>query len=76
MQPLVLYVKFTCPFCTKVLNFIKENSIDIPLVDVTKDNNRDQLIELGGKAMVPCLFIEGKALYESDDIIIYLKNNY
>jgi glutaredoxin 3 len=76
MPPLVLYVKFTCPFCIKVLNFIEESSIDIPLVDVTKDNNREQLIELGGKAMVPCLFIEGKPLYESDDIITYLKNNY
>ena len=26
----------------------------------------------GGKVQVPCLFIDGKAMYESDDIIAYL----
>ncbi|MDR2716000.1 MAG: glutathione S-transferase N-terminal domain-containing protein, partial [Coriobacteriaceae bacterium] len=30
------------------------------------------LIKIGGKKQIPCLVIEGKALYESDDIIAYL----
>ncbi|KXB32941.1 hypothetical protein HMPREF3192_01310 [Atopobium deltae] len=30
------------------------------------------LAEKGGKSQVPCLFIDGEPLYESDDIIQYL----
>jgi len=30
---------------------------------------REELIRIGGKAQVPCLVIDGKALYESEEII-------
>ena len=36
---------------------------------------QDELVQLGGKSQVPCLFIDGKPLYESGDIIDWLQNN-
>lgn len=71
---LILYFKPTCRFCQKVLDFMKENGYDIPLKNVAEDEKAlDELIHLGGKKQVPCLFIDDKALYESDAIIEYLK---
>ena len=34
------------------------------------------LIRIGGMMQTPCLMIDGKAMYESDDIIEWLKENY
>lgn len=73
-----LYYKAECPFCQKVLNYMMDNCQikDVELVDIKKDNNNEDLIKRGGKDQVPCLFIDGKALYESDDIIKYFKENF
>ena len=71
---LVLYYKPTCPFCQKVLNFLEENNLDVPLKNVDEDHKaREELLHLGGKTQVPCLFIDGKPLFESGDIIDWLK---
>ena len=77
MPTLALYHRDTCGFCSKVKNFIKENNIDsINLKNITDSKESYQeLLKIGGKIQVPCLFIDGKPLYESDDIINWLKNN-
>lgn len=49
---------------------------DVELVDIKEGNNNEDLIKRGGKDQVPCLFIDGKPLYESDDIIKYFKENF
>jgi len=36
----------------------------------------DELIKIGGKSQVPCLVINGRALYESQDIIKWFDENY
>ena len=71
---LQLYKKDSCPYCQKVMAYIKEaGRTDIEMMDILEDEeNLRRLIEVGGKKQVPCLFIDGKALYESDDIIAYL----
>ena len=72
-QKLELYIMPTCPYCRKVLLYMDQNGIDLPLRDITVDpGSRDFLKREGGKVQVPCLFIDGKPLYESDDIITYL----
>ena len=38
--------------------------------------NRAELIAIGGKPQVPCLVIDGKALYESLDIIDWVRKNF
>lgn len=70
-----LYYKKTCPYCQKVLSFMKENDIEMPLVDILEGSNADELIKIGGKRQVPCLIIDGKPLYESGDIIEYLREH-
>jgi len=75
---LELYYKAECPFCQKVLNYMMDNCQikDVELVDIKERNNNEDLIKRGGKDQVPCLFIDGKPLYESDDIIKYFKENF
>ncbi len=76
MSQLTLYYKATCPYCQKVFNFLKQNNISVPLKDRdASPQNRQELINIGGKPQVPCLVIDGKALYESDDIILWLRQN-
>lgn len=73
-QALELYIMPGCPFCRKVLSYMERRDIDIPLRDITANpNDRSTLQNVGGKVQVPCLFIDGKPLYESDDIIAYLE---
>ena len=73
---LLLYFKPTCSFCRNVLDFIEKHSLSVPLKDITATADaRDELEHLGGKAQVPCLFIDGKALYESDEIIAWLEKH-
>ncbi len=71
-----LYYRKDCPFCKKVLNFATENNIKLELRDVEDDNNLNDLLNLGGKKQTPFLIDEEKniQMYESDDIIEYLKN--
>lgn len=78
MKKHVLYFKPTCPFCKKVRAFIEANEIaGIEERDIKKDPaNEAYLIEKGGKDMVPCLFIDGNPLYESEDIIDYLDQTF
>lgn len=71
---LVLYQYDACPFC----RYVKSALIDLQLTIETRDTRLDpqarrELIEKGGKSQVPCLFIDDKPLYESRDIISYLR---
>ena len=77
MYDLVLYYYPTCPYCRKVTRFIDKNDLDqIELKNINQDDEAEaELIEIGGKRQVPCLFIDGEPLYESDDIINWLKSN-
>lgn len=70
-----LYIFPTCPYCRRVLNYIEESGReDIELHDAKNDEEAARyLIENGGKYQVPCLFIDGKPMYESLDIIEWLK---
>lgn len=73
---LELFMKPSCPYCIKVMNFMSENNITIPLRDIVADESAaETLIAIGGKRQVPCLFIDGKPLYESGDIIEWLHDN-
>ncbi|MFR7760840.1 MAG: glutaredoxin family protein, partial [Peptoniphilus grossensis] len=76
MKDYKLYVGTVCRFCKKVENFMEENNIDIPLVNINEDRQAMlELMEKGGKRQVPCLYNDGEYLYESDDIIAFLKEN-
>lgn len=77
MSQLTLYHFAGCPYCAKVTNYMRQAGITLPMKDTRADpRNREELVKIGGKGQVPCLVIEGKALYESDDIVEWLKTNY
>ena len=71
---LELYKKDTCPYCQKVMSYISSaGRKDIIYRDIIEDEEAaGTLIRIGGKRQVPCLFIDGKPLYESADIIKWL----
>lgn len=73
-QDLLLYVKPGCPYCLKVLRYLDENGIRIETRNVFEGNNLQDLVAIGGKNQAPCLIIDGSPLYESDDIIAYLRS--
>ena len=70
---LTLYISNPCYFCYKVQKFLTHENISIPTKNITQDEDaRNELIEIGGRKQTPCLVIDGKAMYESDDIIVWL----
>lgn len=72
-----LYIMKTCPFCRKVIRYMYQHGIEIPLRDINEDAEaRATLERVGGKVQVPCLFIDGTPMYESDEIIAYLEENF
>lgn len=72
-----LYIMQTCPYCRKVQLFMRQHGIELPLRDINAEPAaREKLKRVGGKVQVPCLFIDGNPLYESDDIIAYLGTTF
>ncbi len=72
---LELFKYDTCPYCRRVMSFIEQQGrTDIEYCDIhASEESRARLVEVGGKQQVPCLFIDGKPLYESMDIISWLE---
>ena len=68
-----LYYSPQCPYCQKVLSYLKNSKIDIPMKNVKIDNPaRKELEEQGGYLVVPCLIVNGQAIYDDKDIIDWL----
>ena len=74
---LELFKMDTCPFCRKVFRAIEQmGRTDIEMHDINRiAEDRERLVREGGKLQVPCLFIDGRPLYESDDIVKWLMEN-
>lgn len=75
---LELFKYDTCPYCVRVMRTIDELGIkdQVEYCDIHKDQAAlERLVTVGGKRQVPCLFIDGKPLYESSDIISWLRGN-
>jgi glutaredoxin len=72
---LELFMFDTCPFCRRVLNYIDESGrTDVELHNIHKNEaDRQRLVAVGGMEQVPCLFVDGVPMYESLDIIDWLK---
>ena len=70
-----LYELERCPYCKKVMEFMDTNSIKYQKHNIEDSNEESTLIKLGGKRQVPFLYekISGLKMYESEDIIEYLK---
>ncbi|MFY0641414.1 MAG: glutathione S-transferase N-terminal domain-containing protein [Bermanella sp.] len=79
MSSFALYYYDQCPFCQMVLREVHNLPVKVELKNTLKDpQNRQDLIQGGGRATVPCLRITNESnkvqwLYESRDIVQYLK---
>lgn len=75
---LTLYMRPTCPYCHKVLEKMDELGIQAEHKDIAEAANAEELVKRGGMQQVPYLVDaeHGKEMYESDDIIAYLEENY
>jgi len=79
---LALYQFKTCPFCIKVRQEMRRLSLPIELRDAQGEGpHRQDLLQGGGRAMVPCLRIDDapggtRWLYESAEIIAYLRERF
>ena len=72
---LELFKKDSCPYCRRVMDYISTaGRTDITYKDIVESPEAEStLISVGGKRQVPCLFIDGKPMYESMDIIKWLE---
>ena len=78
-ESLELYYYPECPYCQKVLRALDEFGAanDVALKDIHADDDaRQTLVAVGGKQQVPCLFIDGDPLYESGDIVEWLRGRF
>jgi len=79
---MALYQYLACPFCVKVRRQMRRLNLNIEIRDAKGDSeNKQQLLEQGGKLQVPCLRVEepGKPvqwLYESNAINDYLAQRF
>ncbi|RXJ73260.1 glutaredoxin [Veronia nyctiphanis] len=76
-----LYHFNACPFCIKVRAAVKLMGLGLETRNIRENKQYlEELVTGGGKRQVPCLRIEEgdsvRWLYESDDIIAYLKQEY
>ena len=80
-KSLTLYQFHACPFCVKTRRTLRRLNVPVALRDA-KNNEQDRqtLLEQGGKIKVPCLRIEedGKTtwMYDSKAIIEYLNQRF
>ena len=71
----------SCPFCYRVRRFLDGAGIEIDMRDTSRNPEAfRELVQGGGRSTVPCLRIERDDgvswLYESRDIIEYLKDRF
>jgi glutaredoxin len=73
---LLLYYTPWCPYSKKVLDYLAQIKKTLPMKNLQNDpRGKEELKKMGGKSQVPCLVINGKAMYESADIIRWLSQN-
>lgn len=75
---LKLYTYQGCPYCEKVRRAFAEMGTDYEEIDAERGTPGSlELVKLGGKQQVPFLMDEGQGIfmYESDDIISYVREH-
>ena len=80
-RSLTLYQFHACPFCVKTRRTLRRLNVPVALRDA-KNNEQDRqtLLEQGGRIKVPCLRVEENGettwMYESKVIIEYLDKRF
>ena len=74
-RSLALYKYDACPYCQRVRRALSElPELAVETRDTLRDrSNRTALAQATGRTQAPCLFIDDVPLFESDDIVRWLK---
>jgi len=75
-----IYQFASCPYCQKVIQGAKQLGLvegkDYQLIEASRGTpGRKEVESLGGKSQVPFLVDGSVKMYESDDILNYLKKS-
>jgi len=74
---LELYKFDSCPYCQRVFRAVERLGLPVRTRDVIEDDAAAaRLVEVGGIDQVPCLFVDGKPMYESEDIVAFLERTF
>jgi len=60
----------------KVRRAIRTRQVDVEYKNILWPPNLKKLLAVGGMYQIPCMFIDGKAMYESGDIVAFLKEHF
>lgn len=75
LPPMILYVGEGCPYCERVLNFLKQHPLPVKIKEVWDHPEAfEELKKIAGKTQVPCLKIGDEVMHESLDIIERLRS--
>lgn len=62
----VVYTAEWCPWCHKVVDFLKENKVKFTEKDVDKPENAQECMEKSGQGGIPVTIIDGQAVVGFD----------
>lgn len=70
---IVLYKSDNCPYCDDVMDYLTSLGRSVVVKNIQENPSaRRELMKIGGKTSVPCLIVDGNAIYNSDAIIQYI----
>lgn len=76
---LTLYMKPTCAFSRRVMDFADQNGIELDIRDITESEQYEkELMEIGGEHQTPFFIddVHGFHCYESQDIVDHLREHH
>jgi glutaredoxin len=73
---LELYKFDSCPFCQRVMQQIDSLNLKVEMKDIMSNSeDLQKLMSDTGRRTVPCLYIDGKPMFESSDIMNWIQEN-
>jgi glutaredoxin 3 len=71
----MLYYSSRCPYSKKVLSYLDAHGMKIPMKNVLFEAGAKEELKQYGYMVVPCLVVNGQAIYDSNDIIDWLSQH-
>ncbi len=75
MKKLELFYFPQCPYCQFVLSALRTTGLEeqVELLDINDNPHyKERLVRDTGRGTVPCLYIDGKPMFESRDIASWI----
>ena len=67
MSDIKVYTTASCPWCTKIKNYLTEKGLDYQEIDVGEDSDSvEEMIALTGQRNVPVTVIDGEVIVGFD----------